>query len=151
MARMHARRKGKASSKKPYVTENPSWVSTSTEEIVEFVVSKAKEGVSSSIIGLMLRDQYGVPDVKLATGKSIMSICKEHSVAPKLPEDLMNMMKKAVRLDAHLQFNHNDLHNKRSLHLTEAKIRRLIYYYKDTAVLPQDWKYSREDAKLMVE
>jgi len=148
---MHARRKGKAASKKPYVTENPGWVSTSNEEIVEFIVSKAKEGVSSSIIGLTLRDQYGVPDVKLAMGKSIMAICKEHGVEPKLPEDLMNMMKKAVRLSAHLQANRNDLHNKRSLHLTEAKIRRLVDYYKKTDVLPAGWKYSRADAKLMVE
>ena len=151
MARIHARKKGKASSKKPYVTESPAWVPLSAEEIVEIVVPQAKEGYSLSSIGTMLRDQYGVPDVKLAVGKSMLDICKENGVSPSIPEDLMNLMKKAVTLDSHIQSNKKDLHNMRSLHLTEEKIRRLSKYYVREGTLPSGWKYRRADAKLMVE
>ncbi|MDG6220595.1 MAG: 30S ribosomal protein S15 [Candidatus Thermoplasmatota archaeon] len=151
MARMHARRKGKSGSKKPYVVNNPDWVSISKEEIEEFVVARAKEGLSTSVIGIILRDQYGVPDVKLATGKSITDILVENNAAPKMPEDLMNLMKKAVNLGSHLTENRSDLHNKRNLHLVEAKIRRLAKYYQENGVLSAEWKYSLADAKLMVE
>ncbi|MCK4718046.1 MAG: 30S ribosomal protein S15 [Thermoplasmata archaeon] len=151
MARMHARRKGKSGSTRPYVSSNPDWVPIQKDEIEELVASHAKEGLSSSEIGIKLRDQYGVPNIKLATGKSVMDICKEKNVAPKMPDDLMNLLKTAVKMIAHTKENPRDLHNKRGLHLTESKIRRLAKYYKRQGDLPEKWKYNRSDARLMVE
>ena len=60
------------------------------------------------------------------------------------------MMRKAVRLGEHLDKNPKDIHNKRALQLTESKIMRLVRYYKDNSVLPTDWKYSLDTAKLTV-
>jgi len=151
MARMHARRKGRSSSTRPYRTASPEWTSISKEEIEEFITTQGKEGMSSSRIGIILRDQYGVPSVKLATGRSISAIWKEAGAAPKIPEDMMNLLKRAVRLGTHLKENPRDIHNKRQLHLTEAKIRRLGQYYKKTGALPKGWKYNLNDARLMVE
>ena len=151
MARMHARRKGKSSSRRPYVTANPNWVPMPKEDIEEFVISKGKEGMSTSMVGIILRDQYGVPSVKIATGKSILDIYRKNNLEPKIPEDLMNLLKRAVKISAHLRENPGDLHNKRQLHLAEAKIRRLSRYYKKTGTLPETWKYSLADARLMVE
>ncbi|HUL39867.1 MAG TPA: 30S ribosomal protein S15, partial [Methanomassiliicoccales archaeon] len=71
MAKMHARRRGKSASAKPLVTENPEWVTMSKEEIEQMVVKLAKEGMTTSKIGLVLRDNYAVPSVRLATGKTI--------------------------------------------------------------------------------
>ena len=71
MARMHIRRKGKSCSKHPLVTENPEWVPLSATEIEDLIVKMAKDGITSAKIGLNLRDQYGVPNVKLATGKTV--------------------------------------------------------------------------------
>ncbi len=150
MARIHARRKGRSGSKRPYVTKNPEWVPLSADEIVDIIVEKAKKGVPPSQIGLILRDQYGVPSVKLATGKSMLDILREHDLAPKIPEDMMSLMKQAVRIHAHLLENPKDIHNKRNLSLTEAKIRRLERYYKRTGVLPSDWKYTLKEAELLV-
>ena len=98
-----------------------------------------------------LRDQFGIPSVKLATGKSISKILAENKRDPKLPEDLRNLMKKAVNLGEHLQENPKDIHNKRALGLTEAKIRRLMRYYKNEGTLPSDWVYNLKSAKLLVE
>lgn len=151
MARMHARRRGSSSSTRPLRDHNPDWVPLGPDEIVKEVAKLAREGLSSSQIGLRLRDQYGVPDVKLATGKSIVAIMKEAGVKFDFPEDVRSLMKKAVRLSAHLATTPKDLSNRRRLQLVEAKIRRLVKYYHRTGVLPKDWNYSLETAKLLVE
>ena len=150
MARMHARRKGKSCSKRPLITENPAWVTLSATEIEDIIVKMAKDGNNSAKIGLVLRDQYGVPDVKLATGKTITAIMKEKGVSPALPEDLANLMRRAIDLNVHLKENRGDISNKRGLMLIEAKIRRLERYYKANNVLPADWKYSLNTAELML-
>ena len=150
MARMHARRKGKSCSKRPLITENPAWVTLSATEIEDIIVKMAKDGNNSAKIGLVLRDQYGVPDVKLATGKTITAIMKEKGVAPALPEDLANLMRRAIDLNVHLKENRGDISNRRGLMLIEAKIRRLERYYKANDVLPADWKYSLNTAELML-
>ena len=148
MARMHARKKGKSSSKRPLKYENPEWVPLSSKEITDIIVKKAGEGMSSADIGMMLRDECGVPNVKLATGKSITTIMKEKGVEMKLPEDISNLIRKAVNLNTYLKDNTRDRHNKRSLQLIEAKIRRLERYYKANGVIPKEWKYSIKTAEL---
>lgn len=151
MARIHSRKKGKSSSSRPYRPERPEWVTMKPKEIERTVLRLSDEGLSTSQIGMKLRDQYGVPNVKLCAGKSILTILGEHKRTPKLPEDLRNLMKKAVNLGEHLQENHKDTHNKRALALTEAKIRRLMRYYKARGVLGPDWVYKLSSAKLLVE
>ena len=150
MARMHARKKGKSSSKKPYVTENPKWVTQKPKEIEKLVLELHSEGNTPAMIGLRLRDQYAIPNVKLATGKSITTILKENGIEPKFPEDSTTLMKKVVSLYAHLRENPRDKHNLRGAHLIEAKIRRLARYYKENGVLPEDWNYSPATAELEI-
>ena len=148
MARMHARRKGKSSSTRPLIYENPAWVPLDKKEITDLIVKMAGEGIPSAKIGTVLRDQYGVPDVRLATGSPITQIMVDNGIVMKLPEDISNLMTKAVNLNTHMQDNKKDTHNKRSLQLIEAKIRRLERYYKSTGILPDDWKYSIKTAEL---
>ena len=151
MARMHARRRGSAGSKRPNREKAPDWSSLDTKEVEETIVKMAREGRTAAYIGLLLRDQYGIPNVQLATGKSMLQILEANSVAPQIPEDLQNLMKRAVQLRAHLDNNPKDLHNARGLQLIESKIRRLAYYYKKEGKLPSDWLYSLATAKLLVE
>ena len=151
MARMHTRRRGRSGSHRPFITENPTWVPLTSEEIEEKVVELAGQELSTSIIGIRLRDEYAVPSVMLATGKSITQILTDNEMEPERPEDLENLMRKAIKLSAHLLRNPKDLHNKRQMHLIEAKIRRLVRYYKGTRQLPAEFKYSLDTARLMVE
>ena len=51
-------------------------LSNSNKKIIALVEKLAKQDLSSSQIGLNLRDSYGVPNVKLITGKSISEILK---------------------------------------------------------------------------
>lgn len=149
MARMHSGKQGQSGSSRPYVDEVPEWVEMDEDEVVDKVVSLAKRGHTSSEIGVILRDQHGVPNVKLVTGKDVAEIMKEEGVYPDLPEDLMDLMKKAVNLKEHLEENPKDLNNKRGFQLVESKIRRLVKYYKEEDVLPDDWKYSIEKAEML--
>ena len=151
MARMHARRRGVSASKRPMRKDKPEWVSLGPKELEKIIVDLAKDGNSSAKIGLVLRDQYGIPSVRPITNKSILTILEDNDLKPDIPEDIANLMKKAVALNEHLKLNKKDLHNKRSLHLTEAKIIRLQKYYKKKGVLPKTWKYSLKTAKLYVE
>ncbi|WP_406656818.1 30S ribosomal protein S15 [Methanolobus sp. ZRKC2] len=150
MAKMHTRKKGQAGSTRPLRTEPPVWSTMSEEEVTNVVVEMWKQGISTSEIGMTLRDKYGVPDVKLVTGKKITGILKEKDEAPALPEDLYNLLVKAIGIRKHIKDNHKDVHNKRSLQNTESKIRRLVKYYQSTKVLPADWKYKPETAEMLL-
>ena len=152
MARMYKSRKGKSGSSKPYVTEAPEWSNTDLEEVTKLVVELGKSGHTTAEIGTILRDQHAVPNVKLVTGKRISAILAEHEIGGSYPEDMMNLMRQAVRIIEHLgSGNHKDIHNKRSLEITEAKLRKLARYYISEGKLPSDWRYKRDELRLMVE
>jgi small subunit ribosomal protein S15 len=120
------------------------------EAIEKVIITLKKEGYSSSRIGLILRDRYGVPDVKLIMGKRIDQILKENGLQSEIPEDLRNLIQKALGLRKHLGENKNDLHNKRQLQLTESKVRRLVKYYVSSGRLPSDWSYKPETAEILL-
>lgn len=150
MARMHTRRRGKSSSKRPMITENPTWVPLNATEIEDLIVKYTKDGMGSAKIGLILRDSYGVPNIRLATGKTATQIITEKGVASSLPEDISNLMRRAISLNAHLKEHRGDVSNKRGLNMIEAKIRRLERYYKKNGIIPATWKYSLSNAELML-
>ncbi len=152
MARMYKSRRGKSGSSKPYVTEAPEWSNTNSEEVTNLVVELGKAGHSTAVIGTIMRDQHAVPDVRLVTGKRIGAILAENDIGGTYPEDMMNLMRQAARIIEHLgSGNHKDLHNKRSLEITEAKIRKLASYYISEGKLPSEWRYKRDELRLMVE
>ena len=124
-----------------------------SKEIEEIVAKLAKKGYSSAMIGTILRDQYGIPSTRIkmgGAGKKLTKIMKEQNLYPDIPEDLFNLMKKAVNLRKHLEKNKKDYTSARGLELTESKIRRLAKYYIRKKILPSEWKYDPERAKLIV-
>jgi len=147
MSRMHSSRKGKASSHKPHVSESPRWVQAQKKEVEEAVTGMGKMGKRAAQIGLSLRDQYGVPDVHLLTGKSINQILNEASVRMPLPEDLAALIERAKNVAKHLGENRKDESSRRGLQLIESKIRRLSKYYIREGIIPSDWKYSSEETR----
>jgi len=151
MARMHKHRKGRSGSTKPLRRQVPKWQPLGGRDVETQVVGLAKEGKSTAVIGAYMRDQFGVPDVQLATGKSVLEILRENKVEPRLPEEIANLLRRVVSLQGHLADNPKDLGNKRSLSLVESKIRRLAKYFKVEGRLPEDWHYRSETAKLLLE
>lgn len=131
--------------------ENPEWVNLSSDEVEELIVKMARDGMQTAEIGVVLRDQYAVPDVKAATGKTLTQVLEDNDAAPDVPEDLANLIRKAMNLRDHLREHPKDNHNMRGLQIVESRIRRLVKYYKRRQELPYDWKYSERNAKLLVE
>jgi small subunit ribosomal protein S15 len=145
---MPKKEKGKSHSTRPVSKRPPSWCRYQPEEVEAFVIRLAKEGNSLSKIGTILRDQYAIPLVKPLTGNSISDILKIAEMAPSMPEDLGNLVKKAQRLAVHMDKNKKDLHNKRSMQVIEARIHKLSRYYKREGVLPKNWKYKARVASI---
>ncbi|MEJ2127031.1 MAG: 30S ribosomal protein S15 [Candidatus Bathyarchaeota archaeon] len=139
---MPKQEKGISHETRPVSKRPPAWCRYTSEEVEAQIIKLAKDGQPPSKIGIILRDQHGVPLSKPITGKSITQILKERNMYSTLPEDLENLLRKATRLHVHQDKNKSDLHNKRALQLVEAKIYKLVRYYKKEGVLPADWKYS---------
>ena len=149
MGRMHTHRHGKSHSIRPVVLlENPDWVKQTPDEIEALVVKYSKEGMTPSQIGIKLRDQHAIPLVKMSTKKTLGRILKENNLSPEMPEDLENIVRKAVGLQKHLKENPGDRRNIRSLELIEAKVHRLSVYYKRMGRISRTWKYKSVVAQL---
>ena len=138
---MPKKEKGGSHSIRPVSNRPPIWCRYQPEEVETLVIRLAKEGHNPSKIGLILRDQHGIPLTKPIVGRSVSQLLKEAGLAPSLPEDLDMLMRKAARLHVHLERNKKDLHNKRALQIVEAKIYKLSRHYKRKGLLPPDWKY----------
>ena len=113
-----------------------------------FVVKLAKEGQTPSKIGVTLRDQYGIPLVKSVSGKSIKKILAEADLKPPVPEDLNNLLAKAVNLRRHLVRHRADAVDRRSMELIVSRIRRAGRYHKGQGNIPENWEYKPEAVQL---
>ena len=140
MARMHARKRGRSSSTRPITKQQYGWVTYSPDEVEALVVKYAKSGMPPSMIGVILRDQHGIPLVRSLTGKRLTKILEENNLLPEIPEDLRSLIERARRMHVHLQTHRSDRYNKKRLQLVEAKIHRLVKYYKSLGRLPENFQ-----------
>jgi small subunit ribosomal protein S15 len=120
-------------------------------EVESKVIELAKEGKQPAVIGLILRDSYGIPSVHEVTGKKIQQILADNNLSGKLPQDLQNLVQRSIALQEHLAANPRDLHNLRGLELMESRIRALAKYHVGRGELPDTWAYTREGARLLVD
>lgn len=151
MARMYSRKRGKAGSKKPIKRTIPLWVRYKPKEVEMLIMKLTKEGHTSSKIGAILRDTYGIPDAKFLCKKKISKIMEEKGVKKEIPEDIIALIKRAISIRKHLEENKKDEVAHRGLTLTESKIKRLVKYYKKTGKVASEWKYEPERAGFFVE
>ncbi|NYZ76979.1 30S ribosomal protein S15 [Candidatus Micrarchaeota archaeon] len=150
MARMHSRKKGKSGRKRPKSKTLPEWVKADRAEIEEVILKMAREGVPPSRIGLVLRDRYAVPEVKLLLDMPLVAFLRKNKVAGEYPEDILELIKRAVRMRRHLKKSKADLHNSTKYNHVVSKILRLAKYYERNGVIPKGWKYDPEQAELLV-
>ncbi len=151
MSKMHSRKRGTSHSNRPLQPTVPTWSRYKAKEIELLIGKLSKEGKTASEIGLILRDSYGIPSVKLLTEKRIQAILGEKKLLPAIPEDLMALMKRSVFIRKHMESNKQDMGALRGLQLTESKIKRLVKFYKRVEKLPVEWKYDPSAVKLYTE
>ena len=147
VGRLHSHRHGQSHSTRPTL-KAPNWVKQTPEEIEELIVKYAKEGLTTSEIGIKLRDQHAIPLVRPLIKKSLKQVLEEKGIKSDMPEDLNNIVNKALGLQKHLKTHKSDRRNVRSLELLEAKVHRLSSYYKKIGRIPNTWKYKSVIAQL---
>ncbi len=88
------------------------WVKIKPAEMEKLVMELAQMGHTSQHIGLILRDNHGIPKAKLI-GKKINQIITEAKIVTKTEKD--NISRKIEVLNAHLAKNKQDYGAKRAL------------------------------------
>ena len=141
LAKLYARRRGRAQSKRLYRTSPPTFVRLTPQEVENLIIELARKGENPSKIGLILRDQYGIPSIRQVLGKKLTQVLRDNDLLSEIPEDLMNLIRKAIRIRKHLMTHKKDMRAKRALQLTESKINRLINYYRSKKRLPPGFSY----------
>lgn len=150
MSKLHSGKKGKSGSRRPKSAASAKHVEVPKEQIEELILKMVKEGTPEAKIGLILRDKYTVPSVKSVLGISLSAFLKKRQALPEYPDDILNLIKKAMRVRNHLRTSKKDIHNKVKLLHIESKIHRLVKYYANSGRLPANWRYNPEQAALLV-
>lgn len=119
-------------------------------DVAKKIVELHNDGLTASKIGLVLKNEFNIYNIKKYSGKSISEILKENKLQSDIPEDLMDLLKRAVKLLKHMKINKKDTTAKRGYQITVSKIRALSRYYKRTHKLPKDWNYSEDKAIILM-
>lgn len=85
--------------------QKPTWLKISQEEVENIIVDLAKQGTSTEKIGLILRDNYGIPTMKVY-GKKISQVLKEKGITAK--SSLENTQENVEKLKKHFAKNKQD-------------------------------------------
>ena len=150
MGRMHSPGKGVSRSSLPFKRTPPSWLQMSATDLCNQIIALARKDMKPSQIGVLLRDNYGIPQVSSITRSKILYILSKNNLAPAIPEDLYALIKKAVSMRKHLEKHRKDKDSKYRLILVESRIYRLARYYKRSEKLPANWKYQSKTASALI-
>ena len=106
--------------------EKPLWLKYTEEEVKAIILKLANKGISAEKIGLILRDQYGIPKVSLY-GLKIKQVLEEKE---KFQEPTINNLKINLnRILEHYKKNKGDKKAERSLIITKAKLKKIEEYH----------------------
>jgi small subunit ribosomal protein S15 len=101
--------------------EKPVWLKYTGDEVKAIIIKLANQGLTAEKIGLTLRDQYGIPKVKIY-GFSIKEVLEKEG---KFEEPTnMNLKKKLDAIIGHYKKNKQDKRAERSLIITKAKLKK---------------------------
>ncbi|MEK6871498.1 MAG: hypothetical protein AABX16_01195 [Nanoarchaeota archaeon] len=103
--------------------EKPVWLKFSEEEIKALIIKLADKGLTAEKIGLTLRDQYGIPKVRLY-GLKIKEVLQEKFLEP----TTINLQKKIEKLSNHNKKNKGDKKSDRAMIITKAKLKKRQEY-----------------------
>ncbi len=103
------------------ITEKPVWLKYTAKEVEAIVIKLANQGLTAEKIGLTLRDQYGIPNVKLYDLKIKKILEKEGKFTE--PTNL-NLKEKLESIIKHYKKNKQDKKAERSLIITKAKLKK---------------------------
>jgi small subunit ribosomal protein S15 len=99
-----------------------SWVTAKPEEIKKRIIELAEQGKTAEKIGLILRDQDGIPKVKLL-GIKIGMVLKENKLWS--DPETVNVEKRIENMTKHAQKHKHDYKTMRTLVKRTARLKKL--------------------------
>ncbi len=121
------------------------------EDIEKTIEELTKKGKTNSEIGLYIKESMGVKNIYAFCGEKIIDVQKRLKLKEnKLPDDLLALINRAVKLIKHKETNKKDTRALRGYQITISKINRLRNYYVKKGRVPKNWRYSDETAKLLI-
>lgn len=105
------------------VLDKPVWLKYTEDEVKAIIIKLANKGNTAEKIGLILRDQYGIPRVKLYNLK-IKGVLAEKYQDP----NVINLKKKVLKIEEHNQKFKHDEKAKRSLTISKANLKKRESY-----------------------
>ncbi len=112
-------------SKQESKLEKPLWLKTPLEEVEVLIEKLAKEGHTTEKIGLILRDQYGIPTTRVY-GKKLGDLLRQKDLYK--DANISNTEKKLEVIKQHLKNHSKDRKSKRVLEIRTARTRKLKLY-----------------------
>ena len=103
----------------------PVWVKMKEPELKK-VILELSEKYAPSQIGIILRDQYGIPTTKIF-GKKLKAYMEELRIERN--EDLENAEKKVTRMKEHLKNNITDRSAKHKLQHAQSRLNIVKKYF----------------------
>ena len=103
----------------------PTWVKMKEPELKK-VILELSETYAPSQIGIILRDQYGIPTTKIF-GKKLKEYLTELGIDRN--EDLENASKKVDGIKEHLKNNVTDKHAKHKLQHAQSRLNIIKKYF----------------------
>ena len=98
------------------------WVKMKPREIEKKVVELGKQNMPPEKIGLILRDQHGIPKTKFF-GKKISQILKENNIYKN--SELENFEKRIDKLKKHFKIHKHDYITQRRIVQYSSRVRKL--------------------------
>jgi small subunit ribosomal protein S15 len=105
--------------------DKPTWVKMKEPELKKVIAELAEKNAPSQI-GIILRDQYGIPTTKIF-GKKLQAYLKELGIDRK--EDLENAEVKVEKMKEHLKKNITDRSAKHKLQKAQSHLNTTRKYY----------------------
>jgi len=107
--------------------KKPVWLKYTEEEVKEIILKIAEKnpGMTAEKIGLVLRDNYGIPKAKIY-GVKISEVLKD--AGKYISPDQENLKAKTANLEKHSIRHKHDQRTKRSLIITKAKLKKVSDY-----------------------
>lgn len=103
----------------------PTWVKMKEPELKKTILELSEKNAPSKI-GIILRDQYGIPTTKIF-GKKLKAYMKELGIERN--EDLENAEKKVDRMKEHLKNNITDRKAKHKLQHAQSRLNITKKYF----------------------
>ncbi len=116
----------KIQSAKSLMIDKPAWLKIKEDEMKKIIAELAKEYSQPAQIGLLLRDQYGIPSTRIY-GKKLSKYLEELGLDSNA--ELKNAEKKFEAIKEHLKNNITDRKAKHKLQKAQSRLNIVKKYF----------------------